>query len=275
MKRIVTLQDISCLGKCSLTVALPVISALGVETCVIPTAVFSTHTMFEAFRSTDLTEDILPIADYWEKEGFKFDAIYTGYLGSFRQIDVISDFIKKFKTDECTVFIDPVMADNGSLYPGFTVEYAKKMAELCSKADIIVPNMTEAAFLLDEEYIAEGYDEAYIKAKLIKLTELGAKIAILTGVSFEEGKLGVMGYDKNKKEFFEYFSRRIPVSYHGTGDIFSSALIGEYVNSHDIAKALKAAVDFTVECISVTYENKDSNWYGVDFEKCLHMLTSK
>ena len=187
MKRILTIQDISCLGKCSLTVALPIISACGVEASILPTAVLSTHTMFKDFTFTDLTNDMAPITDHWKQNNLGFDALYTGYLGSKEQINIVADIFDKFKTDDNIILIDPVMADNGKLYPGFTQEFAFDMAKLCAKADVIVPNMTETSFMLGIPYVTE-YDEDYIKDVLKKLVGLGAKTAILTGVSFEKGK---------------------------------------------------------------------------------------
>ena len=185
MKRIVTIQDISCVGKCSLTVALPVISATGVEAAVIPTAVLSTHTGFKGFTFCDLTGEIAPITEHWKNENFKFDAIYTGYLGSPEQIALMADLFDTFKTDDNLIIIDPVMGDNGKLYPGFDEDFAQKMRKLCQKADVILPNMTEAAYMLGIEYVGEGYDEEYIKDVLLKLSEFGAKYSVLTGISFE------------------------------------------------------------------------------------------
>ena len=156
MKKVVTLQDISCVGKCSLTVALPVISAMGIETAVIPTAVLSTHTMFQGFTFHDLTSEITPILEHWKKEGFSFDALYTGYLGSFEQLDLAAKLFEEFGQGKMKI-VDPCMADNGQLYAGFTPEFAKAMTKLCAKADIICPNMTEASFLLDIPY-QEEYD---------------------------------------------------------------------------------------------------------------------
>lgn len=271
MKRIVTVQDISCLGKCSLTVALPIISAMGVETAIVPTAVLSTHTMFSGFTFHDLTEEILPIADHWQKEKLKFDAVYTGYLGSEEQIAIVAEFFDKFKTGENLVIIDPVMADNGKLYPAFDMAFAAKMAKLCGKADIILPNITEASFMTGMEY-REVYDEAYIKEMLLKLAELGAKKVLLTGVGFEEGMTGVMGYDSEKKEFFRYSNKKLPVSYHGTGDIFASAFTGALMNGFSWKEAGKLAADYTAGCIRVTMEDPDGPWYGVNFEKTIGML---
>lgn len=272
MKRIVTIQDISCVGKCSLTVALPIISACGVETSVIPTAVLSTHTAFNGFTFCDLTDEIEPIAKHWKEENISFDAIYTGYLGSFRQLQLINSFINDFKTEDNIVFIDPVMGDNGKLYPGFTQDFADSMAKLCGNADVIVPNLTEACFMLHEDYIENGYSEEYIKNILIKLTGLGCKNAVLTGVSFEEGKLGVMVYNKETKEFSSYFTEKINVSFHGTGDVFSSACVGALMKGLSLEGALKTAANYTVASIAATVKEENHNWYGVNFEEAIPCL---
>ncbi len=275
MKRIITIQDISCVGKCSLTVALPVISAMGVEASVLPTAVLSTHTMFKNFTFRDLTEDITAISDHWKSENIGFDAIYTGYLGSFEQLELMSRFFDEYKTDDNLIFVDPVMADNGKLYPGFTEDFAASMAKLCGKADIIVPNMTEASFMLGIPYVASGYDEAYIKDILRRLCATGAKKAVLTGVSFEEGKLGVMAYDSETGRFFTYFRERINANFHGTGDIFSSTCVGALMNDLPLDEALKVATDYTVECIRNTINDSKSCWYGVNFESAIPYLVRR
>jgi pyridoxine kinase len=275
MKRILTIQDISCVGKCSLTVALPIISAFGIDTSVLPTAVLSTHTMFKGFTFRDLTEDIEPISQHWKNESISFDAIYTGYLGSFKQLELVSKIFDDYKKDDNFIIVDPVMADNGKLYPGFTQEFADQMAKLCAKADIVVPNLTEASFMLHTPYIESGYDEKYIQNKLKQLCGLGCKIAILTGVSFEKGKLGVYAYDSLKNEYFYYYNKHLPVSFHGTGDIFASALCGGYTKFNDLNKALEIAVDYTVENIKLTIENPEHNWYGVEFEKAIPYLIER
>ncbi len=271
MKRIVTIQDISCVGKCSLTVALPIISAMGVETSIIPTAVLSTHTMFNNFTCKDLTDEIEPITKHWKEENIGFDAIYTGYLGSFEQIDIIANLFDEFKTPDNIILVDPVMADNGKLYPAFDEAFAKKMATLCAKADIIVPNITEASFMTGMEY-KEVYDEAYIKEMLGKLSELGAKISVLTGVSFKEGTTGVMGYDKENDEYFYYANEKLNASYHGTGDIFASTCVGALMNGLDWKEALKIAADYTAECIRITMEDPAKPWYGVNYEEAMPYL---
>lgn len=275
MKRILTIQDISCVGKCSLTVALPIISAFGVEACVLPTAVLSTHTAFSSFTFRDLTEDLEKISDEWKKQNIGFDAIYTGYLGSFEQLKIVSNMIDDFKTKDNFVLIDPVMADHGILYKGFDQNFANQMAKLCSKADIIVPNLTEASFMLNIPYVESGYSEDYIKDVLIKLTRLGVKIAVLTGVKLSNDKLGVYGYDSENNQFFSYYREHLPQSFHGTGDVFASSLLGALTIGKDIRNALEIAVDYTVECITKSIENKNHNWYGVDFETAFPYLIKR
>ena len=275
MKRILTIQDISCVGKCSLTVALPIISACGVETAVLPTAVLSTHTMFPSWTFTDLTDELNNITNKWKELGIDFNGIYTGYLGSFQQLDIVSNIFDDFKTKDNFILVDPVMADNGKLYKGFDEKFALSMAKLCKKADYIVPNLTEASFMLNSKYIEKGYDEKYIKDMLIQLCGLGAKVAILTGVSLEEGKLGVYAYDSIKQQFCYYFSEHLPATFHGTGDIFASTLTGALSIGKSLYEALKIAVDYTVECIRITLENKQHNFYGVDFEVAIPYLVKK
>ena len=271
MKRVLTIQDISCLGKCSLTIALPVISALGVETVILPTAVLSTHTMFKNFTVKDLSDQIQPIVNHWKSEMVEFDAIYTGYLGTIEEIELMKDIFKDFKKDGSFVFVDPVMADNGKLYAAFNDEYVKKNAELCASADIIVPNITEAAFMTGTEY-REEYGEDYVKLLLRRLNDLGAKVSVLTGVSLEKGKTGVYGYDREKDEYFTYQNNRVDASYHGTGDLFSSAAVGSLVRGKSLAEAFKIAADYTALTIEETIKNPKKPWYGVDFEATLPKL---
>lgn len=268
MKRILTVQDISCVGKCSLTVALPIISAAGVEAGILPTAVLSTHTQFSSFTFCDLTGEIEKISLEFKKHDLGFDAIYTGYLGSFEQLSLVSDLFDRNKSDKCKIVIDPVMADNGVLYKGFTEEFAKEMAKLCGKADIIVPNLTEASYMLGVPYNPD-YDEEYIRSLLKSLSELGAKEVALTGISFDKTKLGVYSYNSETGEYFYYSNDYLPVSYHGTGDIFASSVVGALMRGHTTQSALKCAVDFTLECIRLTMLDKERRSYGVNFEEAL------
>ncbi len=275
MKRIITVQDISCVGKCSLTVALPVISAMGVEACVLPTAVLSTHTAFKGFTFRDLTGDITAITKHWQQEKIGFDAIYTGYLGSLEQINLMHQLIKDFGGGSTRVIVDPCMADNGSLYSGFTPDFAKAMAGLCAQADVIVPNLTEASFLLGQPYIASGYTKEYIEELVQKLAGLGARRVVLKGVSFDEKKIGIASYDSDSQKTTWYFHEKMPQNFHGTGDIFASVLTGALVRGFRLDKACRLAADFVVEAIKATLCHKDYNWYGVDFESALPFLISQ
>ena len=271
MKRILTIQDISCFGKCSLTVALPLLSAMGIETVILPTAVLSTHTLFKGFTCRDLSDQLVPITDHWKREGITFDAIYTGYLGKEEEIDTVIGIIRDFRKENTLVFVDPAMGDNGKLYPAFNGHYATKNADLCAVADIADPNITEAAFLTGLPY-REEYPEDYIREMLLALAEIGTKTPILTGVSLSAGKTGAMGYDSGKKEFFVYQNDRVPAAYHGTGDIFSSVLAGAFVLGADRTEALKAAADYTALTIAETLKNPGNPWYGVDFEETIPAL---
>ena len=274
MNRIVSIQDISCLGKCSLTVALPIISAMGVECSILPTAVLSTHTMFQNFTCKDLTDQIAPIAHHWQQEKIYFDAIYTGYLASAEQIADVCQFFDTFKTEDNVIFVDPAMADNGKLYPAFGPEFPAEMAKVCAKADVIVPNLTEASLLTGLPYRTE-YDEGYIRELIDALAALGPRHVVLTGVSFEKGKLGVMAYDQKTKETFTYFNEHLPVSYHGTGDVFASTAVGGLMNGLSLGDSLALAADYTVECIRTTTHTPDSNWYGVEFERAIPYLVHR
>lgn len=266
MKRVMTIQDISCIGKCSLTVALPIISAAGIETAIVPTAVLSTHTQFKGFTFRDLTDDMEPIRDHWKKEGFKFNAIYTGYLGSERQIDIVKSYFNEFSSADTVKIVDPAMADGGVLYVGFDEHFAREMGNLCGSADIILPNISEAALMLGEEYPGEDADEETVKALLLKLAELGSKIAVITGATLSDGSFGFIGYDVDKKEFFKYGTKKVPHRSHGTGDIFASAFTGALVNGFSVYDALSIAADYTAACIKNTYLDPEKVDYAVNFE---------
>lgn len=257
------------MGKCSLTVALPIISSLGIETVVLPTAVLSAHTAFEGFTFCDLTEEFLPVTEHWKNRGERFDCIYSGYLGSQQQIELVGGFVDDFKDDNTKVIIDPVLGDHGRLYTNFTQDFAQSMAQLCAKADVITPNLTEAAFMLGVDYVGEGYTEKYIKDLLVKLSSLGAKKVILTGISFDDNRLGVACYDSLTKEYTYYAGERIESMFHGTGDVWASSFTAAYVKGYEFTEAAKIATDFTVKCIKATIDDKDNHWYGVKFENCL------
>jgi len=271
VKRILTIQDISCLGKCSTTIALPVISAMGVETVILPTAVLSTHTMFRNFTFKDLSDQIEPICSHWKQEGVRFDAIYTGYLGSIHQIDQMKELFTLFGTEENQIIVDPVMGDNGRLYTGFDMDYVRKNTELCALADIIVPNITEASLMTGLPY-REEYDESYVRELLAGLAELGPKTAVLTGVSLSPGQTGVMGISGPDGEVFCYQNRRVDASFHGTGDLFSSVCVGAMMRGLPWQEAMKLAADHTAYTIEISLRDRASNWYGVSFEETIPAL---
>lgn len=270
MKRIITLQDISCVGRCSITVALPVISAMGVECGILPTAVLSTHTMFKTFTCKDLSDQISPIADAWEKEQITFDGIYTGYLASAEQCGQVCRFFDRFATSENLVLVDPAMADNGKLYSAFDESFPAAMAKVCAKADIILPNITEAALLTGMPYKTE-YDENYIHELLEKLLQLGCKTAVLTGVSYDSEHLGIV-YLNRDGQSFSYFTRRCATSYHGTGDLYSSTVLGGLMRGLSLGDSLSLAADFVIACIEATAHSSNARWYGVEFESQIPAL---
>lgn len=273
-KRLLTVQDISCVGKCSLTVALPVISAMGVETAVLPTALLSAHTMFQGSAFLDLTDQMEKIVAHWKKEGFCFDTVYAGYLGSVKEMEIVRRIVDLFRPG--LVVIDPVMADYGKLYTGFDEMYAKKNAEFCGIADVILPNLTEAHFMTGLPYREAGeYDRSYILEMLDALCGLGPRWAVLTGVSFAEGETGVMAKNRDTGEVFEYFTGRVPASFHGTGDLFASVAAGGLTRGLGLEASLRLAADYTQETIRVTYEEGRQDAYGVDFELTLPDLISK
>ena len=265
--RILTIQDVSCVGQCSLTVALPIISACGIEASVLPSSVLSTHTGgFKDFTFRDLTEDMPAIEKHWISEGLKFDAFYTGYV-SEGQIDYILSIMDSCANDGALRIVDPAMADNGKLYVGFGEDFPRKMAKLCRGADYIIPNLTEAALLLGQEPVLSDYGQEYIELLLRQLTTLGAKNVILTGVSFDENDLGVATYDG--KEVKYYFNAKIPRMSHGTGDVFASAFTGALMRGADADKAAAIAADFVCESIKATPEE---HTYGVCFERAIPTL---
>lgn len=275
MKRVLSIQDISCLGKCSLTVALPVISAAGIETAILPTAVLSVHTWFKSFTFHDLTDEIDPICKNWKEQKFDFDGIATGYLGSFRQMELVEQAFDMFNKPGMLKLVDPVLGDHGKYYVGFDDRFGRRMGELCGKADVIVPNLTEAAFMLGEEYKGPMRSETEIKELLKRLAGLGAPHVVITGVSYEKGKYGVAAWDAEKGEYSTYFGEEQPGTFHGTGDLFSAALFSGLISGQSMARALETAVEFTVEAIRLTLQNPDHVPYGVEFERAIPVLLRK
>ena len=260
-------HDLSCFGKCSLTVALPILSAAGAEVTALPTAVLSTHTGgFTGYTFRDLTEDIPAIVSHWKSLNLHFDAIYTGYLGSFEQLELVSRIIGEFREEDTLVCIDPVMADGGKLYPAFRPDFPDGMAKLCAEADIIVPNLTEAALLLHEPYREGPYDEKYLTHVLHGLSKLGPRRIVLTGVWTEPEHLGCAVYDASTGNTGYAVSKRVDGFYHGTGDVFASALLGALLRGLPLSGAAQIAADFTAGSIRRTHDAGTDVRFGVNFE---------
>lgn len=264
-KRVVTSHDISCTGRCSLTVALPILSALGIETIILPTSILSTHTSgFTGFTFLDLKDETKKITKHWENYPREIDAIYTGFLGSIEQIEILEEYISSAPTST-KIIIDPAMGDNGSLYKIFDNEYANAMTNLCKRATVIVPNVTEACIMTNTPYFGKVQTKEQIETLINKLTNLGVSNIVLTSVCFEEGTLGTATFQNN--EIIYNFNEEINGYFHGTGDVFGSALVGAYVNGVSLDKASEIAAKYVIDSIKETVDKDDFDpKYGVNFE---------
>ncbi len=268
--RILAVHDISCIGRCSLTVAIPIISAAGIECSGIPTAILSTHTGgFTGFTYRDLTDDIKPIQRHWNTLGIEFDAFYTGFLGSCEQVDLVRELFDDLSHEGSTIYVDPVMADAGKLYSVFDDQFPSEMRKLCERADVIMPNLTELCMMIGQEWKDGPYTREYIDEMLEHGRDFGAKMIVLTGVSFEQGKVGAVYRDFVTGETGEVMRDKIPGYFHGTGDVFASALVGACESGLPMSKALEAAVDLTVDSIKDTVASGEDVRYGVNFERHL------
>lgn len=264
--RVLTIQDISCAGQCSLTVALPILSACGAETCVLPTAVLSTHTGgLGKPHIRDLTDDLPRIAEHWEKAGIRFDVISCGYLGSAEQMEQVERIFERLAAPGCVKIIDPAMADHGKLYAGFDQAFVEAMKRFCTKADWLLPNLTEACLLTGTQYKTD-YDRAWIDGLMEKLSRMGCRGIVLTGVSFEEGSTGVMIWEQGSSTYYRH--ERLERNCHGTGDIFAAALTGALAKGKNAVEAVKIAADYTLACMKLTVA-ENTRPYGVMFEPLL------
>lgn len=271
-KRILTVQDISCVGQCSLTVALPILSACGVETAVLPSAVLSTHTgCLEGYTFRDLGDDMPGIAEHWEREGIRFDAVYSGYLGSAAQASLVRDISDRLLREGGVRIVDPAVADNGRLYSGITPELAESMRGLVADADYVLPNITEAAILCGIEY-RERYGEDYVRALTGALLDLGARNVVLTGVGYDSEHIGVVTANRSGMSYYEH--RRIGMLCHGTGDIFASVFSGLLLRGLSPDECAAAADEFVLHCIENTVGDEE-HFYGVKFEPLLGELTDR
>lgn len=269
--KILTIQDISCYGQCSITVALPVVSAFGIETAVLPSAVLSTHTSgFTDYTVRDLTEDLPAIRKHWEKEGIFFDAIYTGFIASAEQLDYIKDIIDSRLKPDGLVFVDPAMADHGEFYNGFDQEFADKMGELCKLGDYILPNTTEACYILHK-----AWKEEFSKEEMLEMArELSAftkRHVILKGDTHRENELGMIVLDKIESSCETVYNDKVDYVSHGTGDVFASSFVGSVMIGKTPAEAAKIAGEFTKKAIEKTVGD-ENHTYGVKFEQAIPEL---
>ena len=266
--KILTIQDISCYGQCSITVALPIVSAFGIETAILPSAVLSTHTAgFTDFTVRDLTEDLPEIRKHWEKEEIYFDAIYTGFIASIEQLDYIKDIIDSRLKPDGIVFVDPAMADHGEFYNGFDQEFADKMGELCKLGDYVLPNTTEACYLLHKPWKEEFTREEMLEMAE-ELSKFTKRYVILKGDTNEEGKLGMIVLDKEESSCEIVYNDRIDYVSHGTGDVFASAFVGSTMRGKSPTQSAQIAGEFTKRAIEKTVGDENHK-YGVKFEQVI------
>lgn len=264
MSKVLSVQDLSCLGKCSLTVALPVLSCMGCAATALPTTLLSTHTAFPKPHRRSLTEDLKPICHHWKSIGADFDTVSTGYLADPGQVEAVIDVLDAFPA--ALHIVDPVLGDHGRLYSAITGEHVQAMEKLCRRADVILPNVTEAAMLTGLPY-RETADPGYYRELLAGMDKYGAKAVILTGVSLEEGKLGCFGRDENGE--FSCQSEKVDRRCHGTGDLFAAVVAGAMTRGKTAREAALLAAEFTRR---VVLNTPKANPFGTEFEACLPWL---
>ena len=270
--RIAAIHDLSCFGRCSLTIALPVLSAMGCQCCPLPTALLSAHTGFPGNTFLDLTAEMGRIADHWAAMDLQFDAIYSGFLGSADQVDTVARFFDTFKKSDTAVIVDPVMGDHGTAYRTCTPELCRGMRALAENSDVITPNLTEAALLLDRPYEEIQRTDAYEVVR--RLSVGGRRSVVLTGYSSESGQTGALCFDRDSGESKAVQTPREPQDFSGTGDLFASVLAGGVARGVPLFQAAQAAADFVRDCIARTLAEGLTEQDGVDFEPLLGQLTS-
>ena len=274
--RVAAIHDMSGFGRCSLTVAIPILSTMGLQCCPLPTAFLSTHTGgFEGFTFLDMTDEMPKVARHWKSLDLGFQAIYSGFLGSERQIGMVADFIRDFRSPETIVVIDPVMGDHGKVYQTYTPAMCAGTARLARQADVITPNLTEAALLLDMPYEALPSGEAGCREIVERLSLEGQRSVVLTGASCEPDLTGAMCFDAGTGRTEAVQTRRVPQEFHGTGDVFTSVLTGALVRGASLPEAARQAVDFVRACAERTALEALPMREGVDFEPLLGLLTGK
>lgn len=276
IKKVAAIHDLSGFGRGSLTAIIPTLSAMGIQVCPLPTAVLSNHTGFDSFYCVDLTDYMADYINEWKKLNLNFDCIFSGYLGSYKQVDIVSNFIDEFKNDDTLVVVDPVMADDGELYSTFDFSFVEYMRKLVSKADIITPNFTEAAFLLGNKTCPKKISDDELKSWLMKLSDLGPEMVVLTSVPNSENEKYIVSavYNKTENKFYKIACERIPVYYAGTGDVFDSVMIGGMLHGDSLQKSVTKSVDFIYKSIkdSEQYDYPKTN--SIVLEKDLHFLNN-
>ncbi len=271
MKRVLSIQDLSCFGKCSQTIAVPVLSAMGVEAVPLLTSVLSTHTGIPGYHFQTMRGFNPGVIEQWKDLGLHFDAIYTGYLGSREDVNLVEDVLDNFLTKDTILVVDPAMGDDGRLYPGFDEEYVRENEALCARADLIVPNLTELCSLTRSPY-DEHCSLDTQKNLLRRAAGLGCRQVMLTGASLSEGMTGVLTYDSKSDEFFSCQNAVVPGTYIGTGDLFSSVLTGALVRGMSLREAADLACTYVRKTILKTAEDGDNGWYSINFEETLSWL---
>lgn len=272
--RVAAIHDMSGFGRCSLTVAIPILSAMGIQCCPLPTAFLSTHTGgFEGFTFLDMTDELPKVAAHWKSLGLEFQAVYSGFLGSERQIAIVEDFLREFRGADTAAVIDPVMGDHGEVYQTYTPAMCAGMARLAELADVITPNLTEAALLLGVPYDALPAGEAGCREIVERLSLDGRRSVVLTGASTAPELTGAMCFDAKTGRTEAVQTRRVPQEFHGTGDVFASVLTGALVQGASLPDAVRQAVDFVRACAERTAKAGIPMREGVEFEPLLGLLT--
>lgn len=271
-RRIAVIQDLSCIGRCSLAVAMSVLPVMGAETAVLPTAILSCHTAFDSFTFLDFTPEAEKIMEKWRQLELRFDAIYIGYLGSLRLVDLTRRFISLFRSEDAQVILDPAFGDHGKLYTGFDMDYVRAMKALCTEADIILPNVTEACFLLDIPYAPDEKITDLLGERAQELIGRNLKNVLITSCRFPGNQTGLICVGENR---FSYPHEQLDLACHGSGDLFASVFSGLMLKCPDVERAARAAADFTFDCIRHSMNCRDHRWYGVDYEAMLPDLARR
>ena len=265
-KKAALINDISCLGRCSLTAAIPILSACGIESVPVPTGIFSAHTEFEGFVKEDLTDKMEQFVEHWKSLGIRFDCIYSGYLANRKQTETVQRFLLDFKKSDTLCIVDPVMGDNGVFYKGIDDSFIADMRFLCSAADIIVPNVTEACMLADIEPEVDGYGMDFVKELLVSLRNITPARIVITGVDLGDGQIGCAVYDSLMGKANMFFTTKTEGRFPGTGDVFASALTAAVLNGKGFTDAVQTAMGFTCKCVEATLEAETDRKYGLCFE---------